>query len=130
MGRRQHRDAVIRGFLQEAREFICGLRIEAGRRLVEQQRLRVLGEGDGDADLLAHAFRIMRDPSVGGGRIESGLVQELEQARASEPPTGGERDEIVEVFDPGERRIERYLLGNIGDIFLRFELALRRLRGR
>ena len=62
----QHRDAVCAQLLQQVGELVRRLGVETRRRLVEQQRLRALGQRDGDADLLPHALRVGADAPVGG----------------------------------------------------------------
>ncbi len=60
--RHENGDACAREFQQQRAELVRRLRIEAGQRLIEQQCARVLGERDGQPDLLPHSFRVALDP--------------------------------------------------------------------
>ena len=65
MAREDDRHALVGEAADEHAHVAHPGRVEAGRRLVEQQQLRVAQQRGGDAEPLAHAVRVAADPVAG-----------------------------------------------------------------
>ena len=75
VGHHQDRPLVVRQRPHERVELIDGDRIEARRRLVEQQDRRVAKERQGDRNLLAHALRVGAEALVARLRLEGDAIE-------------------------------------------------------
>ena len=112
MGAENHR-VLAAQFLDQATRFDDLLRVEAGCRLVEDQHVRVVEQGLGEADSLPVALRELCALAVGHVRYTRPLHGRLYPGRAI-----GSRD----AFDPGAEhqviahghvRVERRRLGQV-----------------
>src|SRR5687768_8519957 len=56
VSRRQHRYATVARLPEQFRELVRSLWVKSGGRLVQEQRAHLLGHGDRDPNLLAHAL--------------------------------------------------------------------------
>jgi hypothetical protein len=121
----QHRYARLAQALQQFGEFIGGFWIEAGGRLVEQQRFGLFGERNRDSDFLPHAFRVSRDPFVGGCGWQAYFFEESRQLLARVICAPGEPAEVCEILQPRQVAIEHDLFGDVGEVAFGFQ----RLRG-
>ena len=83
----QDRLAEAAQLAQELAQLDAGPRIEAGCGLVEQQHLRIVDEGVGEAQALLHAARQALD--VGVALVRE--VDQLEEVADHPPPRGGPR---------------------------------------
>ena len=84
--RREDHDAALADLREQVAETHALLRVEADRRLVDDDELRIAEERLGDAEALAHAAGVAAEPPVRGA-VE---VRQLEQlagrgARAPRP---------------------------------------------
>src|SRR5579872_3246900 len=59
--------ATHRQLFDEAAEDQRGGNVQAGKRLVEQEKIGIVQQRRGEQDLLAHTFRMGRDRSVAVG---------------------------------------------------------------
>ena len=107
--RREQDRAACRGHRPEQLDHVEALpRVHAVERLVEQQDLRVVDEGAGDLDPLAHALRVRPDRAPGrrleidgrdrAGRGRGGVRQAVER--------GAHLDELA----PGQEVVDRLAL--------------------
>ena len=78
--RDQDGGAVVAQFVQDFVEGLAQRRIEARRRLVQQQHARPAEQRLGQAQALAHALGIGPDPAVGG-------IASARRGRAAAMPT-------------------------------------------
>ena len=87
-------------------------RVQAGRRLVEQQQLRVAQQRAGDPQPLAHAVRVAAD-------LVARPVGEVDGVQRSIDPAGGtiavERGDELEIAPAAHVRIEARRLDEPGD---------------
>ena len=114
MSRHQHRRAVIGKLPQQPAKFIRGAGVQAGQRFVEQQRPGALGERDREPDLLPHALGIRADFLIRGALIQPNPIeQSAEMAFIAMP--AAEPDEIVEILQARQGRIQRHLLGHVAE---------------
>ena len=68
MGGEQHGHAALLGHSpDELQEIVASQRVEPGRRLVEQQHLRIVDQRLGKPDLLAHAGGELTEPLIANG---------------------------------------------------------------
>jgi hypothetical protein len=125
VGGHQHRHAFPAEPRQERRELVGGFGVEARRRLVEQQRLRVLRQRDRDAHLLPHPLRVDADALVGRRRVQPHLVQEVEELQARVVGVPRQRAEVLQVLETGEIPVEHHRLGDVGQVLLGLEGMLR-----
>ena len=65
VGGQHQRDALLLEPVQPVPQHVAGLRVEAGRRLVEQQQLGLVDQRPGDREPPLHAARQRLDPLVG-----------------------------------------------------------------
>ena len=73
--RQQHRRAVAAQVADDLVKALAQRRVEAGGRLVQQQRARSAQQGLRQAEALAHAFRIGADAAMSGRRDADALEQ-------------------------------------------------------
>jgi hypothetical protein len=97
--RHQHGDAAVAHLLEQRGEFIRGLRVEARRRLVEEERFGFLRDGDRDADLLPHALRVRGDALILCAGRQADLAEQVDE-RAAWILVTGERGEVLGVLEP------------------------------
>ena len=64
VGRQDHQP-LARELCKQVPEALAFLRIQADGRLVDDQQLRIIEQGLGDADALAHAARKPAEPAIG-----------------------------------------------------------------
>ena len=111
LGREEHRDAVLAG---EARHLVperrAALRVEAGRRLVEEEDARPVDEREREVEPPLHAARVAADLAVGRLGEADALEQLLRRGLAL-----GLREPLQHRLQPqvvaaGEQRVERRLL--------------------
>ena len=125
LGGEQHRGALPGEFLDGLPHLDAALRVEPGRRLVEEDDRRVADQAHGDVEAAAHATRVGRH--LPGGRV--GQREPVEQvigdlARVLEVPQLGDQHEVLatgeDFVDGGELSGEadglphvRRLLGDV-----------------
>ena len=112
--RHEHRDAPIAQPSEQLRELVRGLRVEAGRRLVEQQRVGLLGDGDGDADLLAHALGVLGHPALHRVARQARADQDVGEPLGSQRSPPAQRGEVLQVLQAAEVAVQHHLLGDVG----------------
>ncbi len=108
-------DALSGELAQQQREFVRRGRVEAGGGFVEQQGLGFRREREGDADFLAHPFRVGADAAVGSLGGQTGAFEQREQFLTRVPPSA-QRAEIIEVLHSAETRVEHDLLWDVGEV--------------
>ena len=83
----QHGDALV-GEPPDQRAHVAHAgRVEAGRRLVEQQQPRVAQQRAGDAEPLAHAVRVAADPVLGAVGEVDGVERRVDARRRASSPS-------------------------------------------
>ena len=115
MRRQEHRRAVRLQATNHVEKFLRRMRVECGRRLVEDRNARALHQHLGEAESLAHALRVGADP-VAAYRRETDALHCVGEAcvdlitRQSGEPAG-----IGEVVEGRETVIEADLIGHVAD---------------
>ena len=104
----QHRHAGAAGAdtVDQLPELAAGERIDAGRRLVEDQQVGVVQQGAAQAELLLHAAGQLAGGAVGKGGEAGGLQQVGDAAPALRGVEAEEAAEELEVFGDAEFGVE------------------------
>ena len=109
--RQEDGDAVV---LREAADLLpergAALDVEAGRRLVEEEDLRRVDEGEREVEPPLHPAGVAADLAVGRLREADALEQELAAPGALGPRDALQRRLQAQVLAAGEQRVERRLL--------------------
>ena len=121
MRRHEHRDAPFPEPPEQLGELVRSLRIETRRRLVEEQRVGLLGDGDGDADLLAHALGVLRHPALHCVARQAGADEDVGQARRGQRFPPAQRGKVLQVLQAAEVAVQHHLLGDVGQAPLRLQ---------
>jgi hypothetical protein len=90
-------------------------RIEAGRRLVEEQHARLVDERRGEVEPAPHPARVRTDPTVGGRDEVDAPEQRVGAALALGTRQPVERRLELDQLAPGHQRVERCLLESDAD---------------
>ena len=110
VGREHERDAVLLQPVEPLPEHVARLRVEPGRRLVEQQHLGLVDERTRDREAALHAARERIDPRV----APVAQLHELEQLRGPPADLRARQVEVAavdhEVVPHGELGVEVVLL--------------------
>ena len=112
VGREEDRPSVGLERIEDLVERALHQRIEALGRLVENRQLGIVLQRLDDADLLAHAARVIADQPLQRGRRQ---LQPLAQLAAPDGRTAGQLAEIVEQPFSGQRVVERDAAGQVAD---------------
>ena len=117
MGGHEYCRPLAEEALEENGEVSCGLRIEAARRLVEDEQAGAGQLGRGDGNLLAHAFAQEPSPTCQGlGGEPYSFEGRLGLRYAWPSPV--QVDEEPDVRSGIEIAIERYLFRHVADVTL------------
>src|SRR6187401_2987744 len=128
VARKQHGEAAVTGQgLNEVEELGHAGRVDGRRRLVEDEDLRILDEGIGDAEPLEHAPRV----GIGGmvGRVrQAHLLEELDDPRRRlRRVEAVQARRVVEVLAAGEPAVKSDAVRQVADPTLHLERVARRV---
>ena len=124
MGGHQDGLALVLELGHDLEELGGGLGVEPRGRLVEQDGRGVLDDGDGDAQLLPHAFGEVLDALVEGLLLERDPAHDLIIVVLGEVGLAAELGEEVEVLAGREVAVEHDVLGDESDVLLGLERVL------
>jgi hypothetical protein len=127
VGRHQDRHALVGELGQQAEKLVARLGTEPRGRLVEQQRLRALGQRNGDPYFLPHALGVGAHPALGGPRRQAGATEKVQQFRAAVAVVAGQRAEVLQVFQPGQVLVQHHLLRDVSQVLFGFQRLLRHI---
>ena len=129
--REQDRQVALGDEAPEQREqLLDARRVDRDRRLVEDEDRRLLDQGVGDAEALAHAARVRLGLLV-GGVVEPDLVEQLVDPRLGDGPRQAvELGRVAQVLAAGQAAVEAHVVGQVADLALDRERLAGRDRAR